>query len=122
MPWRGENERVRKLLLDTDIGSDVDDAVALGLIFGTPGLDLLGVSTVYGDTVLRGGDRITIDGSDGSVYLGALPLSQPHIGGALGELLGWSDSTRRIEVRTNAETIDAAKTALSFGADSVRTE
>ena len=47
-----------------------------------------------GDIVLRAGDRITIDGSDGSVYLGALPLSQPHIGGALGELLGWSDATR----------------------------
>jgi len=82
-------------------------------------VDPVAMTARIGDTVLRGGDRITIDGSDGSVYLGALPLSQPHIGGALGELLGWSDATRRIEVRTNAETVDAARTALSFGAEGI---
>lgn len=41
------------LLLDTDIGSDVDDALALGLIVGSPELQLRGISTVYGDTRLR---------------------------------------------------------------------
>ena len=82
-------------------------------------VDPADMSCRIGDIVLRGGDRITIDGSDGSVYLGALPLSQPHIGGALGELLGWSDATRKIEVRANAETVDAAKTALSFGAEGI---
>ena len=79
-------------------------------------VDPIAMTARIGDVVLKGGDRITIDGSDGSVYLGALPLSQPHIGGALGELLGWSDATRRIEVRANAETVEAATTALSFGA------
>ena len=72
-----------------------------------------------GDLVLRAGDRISIDGSDGSVYAGVLPLSRPKIGGALGELLGWSNASRRIEVRTNAETIEAATTALSFGAEGI---
>lgn len=43
----------RAVILDTDIGTDVDDAMALSLILGLPGVDLLGVSTVYGDTVLR---------------------------------------------------------------------
>lgn len=41
------------LFLDTDIGSDVDDALALALIVGSPELHLRGVSTVYGDTLLR---------------------------------------------------------------------
>ena len=82
-------------------------------------VDPADMSCRIGERMLRAGDRITIDGSDGSVYLGALPLSQPHIGGALGELLGWSDSSRRIEVRTNAETVEAAKTALSFGAEGI---
>ncbi len=82
-------------------------------------VDPVAMTARIGDTVLRGGDRITIDGSDGSVYLGALPLSQPHIGGALGELLGWSDTTRSIEVRTNAETLEATNTALSFGAEGI---
>lgn len=43
----------RPVVLDTDIGSDVDDAMALALLLGTPELDLLGVTTVYGDTLLR---------------------------------------------------------------------
>jgi pyruvate,orthophosphate dikinase len=72
-----------------------------------------------GDLVLHAGDRISIDGSNGAVYAGVLPLSRPKIGGALGELLGWSDATRRIEVRANAETVEAATTALSFGAEGI---
>ncbi len=43
----------RRVLLDTDIGSDVDDSVALALILGSPELDLVGITTVYGDTELR---------------------------------------------------------------------
>lgn len=42
-----------RIILDTDIGSDVDDALALALIFGSPEAELLGVTTVYGDTLLR---------------------------------------------------------------------
>lgn len=41
------------VFLDTDIGTDVDDALALGLLLGSPEVSLDGVSTVYGDTVLR---------------------------------------------------------------------
>lgn len=40
-------------VLDTDIGSDVDDAMALALVLGTPSIDLAAVTTVYGDTLLR---------------------------------------------------------------------
>ena len=82
-------------------------------------VDPADMSCRIGSIVLRAGDRITIDGNDGAVYLGVLPLSRPRIGGALGELLGWSDATRRIEVRANAETIEAANTALSFGAEGI---
>ncbi|WP_354063396.1 putative PEP-binding protein [Devosia sp. 2618] len=72
-----------------------------------------------GDREFRTGDRLTIDGSDGSVYAGTLPLAQPHIGGAISTLLGWSDASRKISVRTNAETVDSALTALSFGAEGI---
>jgi pyruvate, orthophosphate dikinase len=72
-----------------------------------------------GDREFRTGDRLTIDGTDGSVYVGTLPLAQPHIGGAVGTLLGWSDASRAIAVRTNAETVDSARTALSFGAEGI---
>ncbi|ODT69519.1 MAG: hypothetical protein ABS75_16550 [Pelagibacterium sp. SCN 63-23] len=72
-----------------------------------------------GDREFRAGDRLTIDGTDGAVYIGALPLAQPHIGGAIGKLLTWSDASRTIAVRTNAETVESAQTALSFGAEGI---
>ena len=39
--------------VDTDIGDDIDDAFALGLIFRSPELKVLGISTAFGDTELR---------------------------------------------------------------------
>jgi purine nucleosidase len=41
------------VLLDTDIGTNVDDLLALLLTLGSPQLELVGVTTVYGDTALR---------------------------------------------------------------------
>lgn len=40
-------------VLDTDIGTDVDDLLALALILGSDDLDLRAVTTVYGDVELR---------------------------------------------------------------------
>ncbi len=48
-----QEQDATQLYLDTDIGTDVDDALALALILGSPELDLVGISTVYGDTALR---------------------------------------------------------------------
>ncbi len=42
-----------RIILDTDIGTDVDDCLALALILGSPELRLEGVTCVYGDTLLR---------------------------------------------------------------------
>lgn len=39
-------------MIDTDIGSDIDDELALATVLGA-GVDLLGCTTVYGDTTLR---------------------------------------------------------------------
>ena len=41
------------VLLDTDIGDDIDDALALALILRSPEIALKGVTTVFGDTKLR---------------------------------------------------------------------
>ncbi len=41
------------ILLDTDIGTDIDDAFAVALIARSPELELLGVTTVSGDTHAR---------------------------------------------------------------------
>jgi len=41
------------IILDTDIGTDIDDAFALALVINSPELELLGVTTVAGDTQAR---------------------------------------------------------------------
>jgi purine nucleosidase len=47
------HDMTHRVILDTDIGSDVDDALALGVLLGSPEVELVGVTTVYGDTALR---------------------------------------------------------------------
>jgi len=44
---------MRPVIFDTDIGTDVDDILALALLAKSPELKLIGVTTVYGDTPLR---------------------------------------------------------------------
>src|SRR5262245_58454704 len=43
----------RRIVLDTDIGTDVDDALALALALASPELELVAVTTVSGDSTLR---------------------------------------------------------------------
>src|SRR5689334_17784791 len=42
-----------KIIIDTDIGDDIDDAFALALALRSPELQILGISTTFGDTELR---------------------------------------------------------------------
>ena len=42
-----------KIIIDTDIGDDIDDAFALALALRSPQLQILGISTTFGDTELR---------------------------------------------------------------------
>ncbi|WP_263354068.1 nucleoside hydrolase [Acidicapsa acidisoli] len=48
-----QTERPQLVWVDTDIGDDIDDAFALGLILGSPELHVLGISTAFGDTETR---------------------------------------------------------------------
>src|SRR5438309_12115117 len=42
-----------KIIIDTDIGDDVDDAFALGLALNSPEVEIVGITTAWGDTRLR---------------------------------------------------------------------
>jgi inosine-uridine nucleoside N-ribohydrolase len=50
---RQEAAEAQLVILDTDIGDDIDDAFALALVLRSPELRLLGVETAFGDTELR---------------------------------------------------------------------
>ena len=53
LPHAGRAQERLKVLLDTDIGSDIDDAWALGLLVASPEVDLVGVTVTDGDTAAR---------------------------------------------------------------------
>jgi pyruvate,orthophosphate dikinase len=65
------------------------------------------------------GDMITIDGSSGKVYQGALPLVEPEIGGDFATLMKWCDKLRKLKVRTNADNPKDARKAIEFGAEGI---
>jgi pyruvate,orthophosphate dikinase len=71
------------------------------------------------DTELSAGDVITIDGASGEVYIGAVETIQPRMSGAFAQMMQWADETRRMQVRTNAETPADARVALNFGAEGI---
>lgn len=72
-----------------------------------------------GDTVVNHEDWITIDGSDGRVMLGQVPMTEPSLGEHLPVLLGWADEVRTIGVRANGDTPHDAQVARSFGAEGI---
>ncbi|MGB0640928.1 MAG: pyruvate, phosphate dikinase, partial [Myxococcota bacterium] len=70
-----------------------------------------------GDTVIRRGDYITIDGGTGEVMEGKVPtLAPPTDSGAMAELLQWADEKARLEVRANADNGPDATRARNLGA------
>ncbi len=82
-------------------------------------IDYEGQFLKVGDTVLKAGDMLSIDGTTGQVMAGALKLVVPEMAGDFGEFMGWVDSVRKLRVRANAETPTDAKTAKMFGAEGI---
>jgi len=77
-----------------------------------------GTVTARGVT-LNKGDIITIDGANGQVLKGAVPMLQPELSGDFAAIMEWADAARRMKVRTNAETPADARMARSFGAEGI---
>jgi pyruvate,orthophosphate dikinase len=68
------------------------------------------------DVILREGDVISIDGTTGSVVLGAVGLVEPEVTGDFDTVLSWADEIRTTGVRANADTPDDAALGRKFGA------
>jgi pyruvate,orthophosphate dikinase len=77
-----------------------------------------GTFTASGQTYKKG-DIVTIDGANGHVIAGEVPMLQPELSGEFAELMGWADSIRRLKVRTNADTPADARVARQFGAEGI---
>jgi pyruvate,orthophosphate dikinase len=69
--------------------------------------------------VVKEGDWITLDGSEGVVYTEAMPLVVPQLPKSYETLMKWADETRRLRVRTNVDTPQDARKAIEFGAEGI---
>ncbi len=72
-----------------------------------------------GGVKLKEGDMISLDGSTGELFLGGLNLVEPVLSGNFAKLMEWADKTRKLGVRTNADTPKDAETAFKFGAEGI---
>ncbi len=73
-----------------------------------------------GSETFREGDRITIDGTSGTVFAGDAPLVPPDPDNPfLQTILEWADRARTMAVRANADTPDDAARARAFGAEGI---
>ena len=82
-------------------------------------IDVKTRSAVIGDTRLREGDIITIDGTTGNIYLGEIATIPPRVSEELHTLLGWADSYATLKVHANVDTPERAKMAAEYGATGI---
>ncbi len=67
----------------------------------------------------REGDKISINGTDGSVFAEEIKTIPPELSGDFATVIGWADDIRELGVRTNADNPRDAKQALDFGAEGI---
>ncbi len=69
--------------------------------------------------VLKEGEYISIDGTNGLVYLGQVPTKMPEVSGKFATFMEWADSFRTMGVRANADTPEHAAEAVELGATGI---
>jgi pyruvate,orthophosphate dikinase len=82
-------------------------------------VDLERLEIRVGALVIREGDHLGIDGTTGAITTDRIPMVAPQMSATFSRVLGWADGFRRLEVRTNADTPEDARTAREFGANGI---
>ena len=75
--------------------------------------------TLADGTVFKEGDYISLDGSTGYVYGEQVKTVAPEISGNFETIMEWADATRKLQIRTNADTPRDATQARKFGAEGI---
>ncbi len=69
--------------------------------------------------IVKKGDDLSIDGANGQVIKGHVPMIDPELGQEFLTLLEWANDVRKLGVRANADTPQDAKKAREFGAEGI---
>jgi pyruvate,orthophosphate dikinase len=86
---------------------------------GALDIDPAGGTLRVGDTTLKAGDLIAIDGTTGTVTTEDVTLIDPVMSDEFRTILTWADELRALDVRTNADTPEDAAKAREFGAQGI---
>ena len=113
----------------TSRGGATSHAAVVARQFGVPcvcgaealDIDVRGRVLKVGDTVVKEGETISIDGSTGEVFLGEISRMEPdfHRENYLIQLLEWADEFRRLGIYANADYPNDARRARDYGAQGV---
>ncbi len=112
----------------TSRGGRTSHAALVARQFGKPAvvgvieldIDLDLRQMTIGDVIVKEGDWISLDGTQGVVYLGQIPTVVPDIKNAyLIKLLGWADDIRTLGVWANADYPRDAQRAREYGAQGI---
>ena len=76
------------------------------------------IGTANGMTI-KEGETITIDGSEGTVFIGEIPTVEPKVTKDFEQILAWAQKTKTLGIRANADTPDMAKLARKFGGQGI---
>ena len=84
-------------------------------------IDVIKKEVVIGENTISEGDWITMNGTEGKIYSGAVELidADPDTHPEYKELMVWADEVRQLKIRTNAESPNDAKQAIKFGAEGI---
>ncbi|MCW5680093.1 MAG: pyruvate, phosphate dikinase [Xanthobacteraceae bacterium] len=86
---------------------------------GSIRIDYGAKTMTVGPVTLKAGDVITIDGAQGQVLNGKVPMIEPELTGEFATLMEWADKARVLKVRANADTPNDARAARNFGAEGI---
>jgi pyruvate,orthophosphate dikinase len=90
-------------------------------VVGAEAVRITGSSFTVGTTVVNEGDWISVDGTNGTVVLGQVPVSQGETPAEFETILGWADEIRagHLGVRANADNGPDAANARRHGAEGI---
>ncbi len=111
----------------TSTGGKASHAAVVARGWGKPcvvGCEAVKIDEAKGEVTIAGhvvkaGDFITINGTTGDVMVGKMPTVDPTISGDFATLMTWADKSRKLKIRTNADTPADAKKAREFGAEGI---
>jgi pyruvate, orthophosphate dikinase len=82
-------------------------------------VDYANQQVVVGDTTIKKGDWVSLDGGSGRVFADKLATIEPELSGDFATLMSWADEFRKLGVRANADIPRDAEVARRFGAEGI---